>query len=352
MNRFARLFLFPSLIGCAVVLPPVAQAQHRGNAEGGRVSLSNKRGERPGTRVERSSSARPGLSSARPGHAGTEKPNTQRPSGSSTGRHPGSGTCPGAVKPGNHGPSQRPGGGGGGSSVKPNRPGTSGTRPGGGTGLRPGHGGLHPGLRPSGTSAPRPGSGWASRPRPHYDYRVPGYRPPRPGGGYWGAPRPNPHRVVYRVPPVPRYVYVSTSVPSLGTILGLTFGSFIDAGINSLYNAGYTVSGYLSDAIYLRNVRQSGYLWPEAMVRYTDGLMSGTQFYSWSLTPDPSRYENLYRQLSLQYGMPVETSFSGGMNTSTWWAGGGSGYVTLQYGYGPSSTGVYAYYTSLTYSAI
>lgn len=329
-----------------MTLPQSVDAQHRGTQSGGRVPVSTQRTEKG--RAERGTSAgrsstRPGSSSARPGNAGSGR------HGGSVGNRPGSqGTHtgggrpdrPGANRPGNSGSSVRPGHGGGGS----------GNRPGGSSGLRPGHGGHNHGGRPSGTSAPRPGT-HASRPRPHYDYRVPGYRPPRPGGGYWGTPCPNPHRVVYRVPPVPRYVYVPASVPTLGTILGLTFGSFIDAGINSLYNAGYNVSGYLSDAIYLSNVRQMGYMWPEVMVHYTDGLMSGTQFYNWSMMPDMSRYDALYRQLTGVYGMPVETSYTGGATTTTWWAGGGTGYVTLQYGYGPSASGVYSYYTSLTYSS-
>lgn len=188
-------------------------------------------------------------------------------------------------------------------------------RPGGNPGHndRPGHGGSvgnhrpdrpgNPGFRPGASSVPRPGS-WSHASRPHYNYRNPGYRPPRPGGGYWGAPPPSPYRINYWVPPVPRYVSVVRTVPTIGTVLGLAFGSFIDAGINALYNAGYTVNGYYNDAIYLSNVRQLGYLWPEAIVQYNDGLMSGTQFYNWSAVPDQNMYYSLYNQLTASYGTP------------------------------------------------
>jgi len=214
-------------------------------------------------------------------------------------------------------------------------------------GHKPGH---DHGYRSGGNSAPRPG-GWASAPRPHYNYRNPGYRPPRPGGGYWGAPAPCPYRIKYRVPPVPRYVAVMPAVPSIGTILGLAFGSFIDAGINALFNAGYTVSGYYNDAIYLSNVRQLGYMWPEAIVRYNDGLMCGTQFYNWSAYSDQAMYYNLYNQLTAGYGNPVEISYSNNGPTATWWAGGNTGYITLSFGYGASTSGINNYYTALTYTA-
>lgn len=274
---------------------------------------------------------RPGNNGTRPGNNGNHNGNHGgNLGGNHNGNRPGHGGNHGGQIGGNHGRPDRPGHGGG---VRPDRP---------------GHG--NPGFRPGGNSAPRPG-GWAHVSRPHYNYRNPGYRPPRPGGGYWGAPPPSPYRINYWVPPVPRYVRVVRTVPSIGTILGLTFGSFIDAGINALYNAGYTVNGYYNDAIYLSNVRQLGYLWPEAIVQYNDGLMSGTQFYNWSSIPDQNMYYSLYNQLTASYGTPVDISYSNSGPTATWWGGGNTGYITLSYGYGPSATGLNNYYTSLTYTA-
>ena len=381
MNRLTRL-LIPALFGAALMAPLCAEAQHRGSsrsAQTTRTSGQRHSASRPSA-PRRGSSTRPGGNSTRPGgnsvgdrdkhrykgdvpvkntgnsfrHEGAAaKPNhSARPGNSGHDTRPGNDTRPGhngnATRPGNN---NRPGHNGGAT-----RPGNSGhdTRPGhNGGATRPGHNnrpGYRPGYRPGGNSAPRPGS-WSHHSRPHYKYRRPGYRPPRPGGGYWGPPVASPYRINYWVPPVPRYVRVLPAVPSIGTILGLTFGSFIDAGINSLFNAGYTVTGYLNNAIYLSNVRQLGYVWPEAMVMYTDGLMSGTQFYNWSAMRDQSMYYNLYNQLTALYGNPVDVNYSGTGPSATWWGGGNTGYITLSYGYGASATGMNNYYTSLTYTA-
>lgn len=299
---------------------------------------------RPGN-GSRPDNGRPGSSagSARPGNNGNRPNHDYRP-GNNGGRP-------------NH--DSRPGN----NSNRPNhdsRPGNNNNRPGhdyrpGDNHNRPGHGhgsGSRPGYGRPGSSIGRPG-GYTPAPRPHYSYRRPGYRPPRPGGGYWGAPLPSTYRLRYWVPPRPVYpAYWRPGIPTLGTVLGLTFGSFIDAGINALYNSGYQVAGYIDNAIYLTDVRQLGYLWPEAIVNYDDGLMTGTQFYSWSAVPDPARYNMVYRQLVGVYGAPVSDSIVNGLRTATWWAGEGTGYVTLQYGYSPSMTGLSSYYTSLIYNAV
>lgn len=151
-------------------------------------------------------------------------------------------------------------------------------------------------------------------------------------------------------PPPPRPVYVNYTVPTIGNILGLAFGSFIDAGINTLFNTGYTVLGYVDNAIYLSNVRQLGYVWPEATVYYTDGLMSNTQFQYWTPAPDVVRFNNVYRQLVSIYGAPVSSNTINGITTVSWWGGSNTGYVTLQYGLGNSIDGLANYYTTLTYS--
>lgn len=228
------------------------------------------------------------------------------------------------------------------------RPGTT-HRPGnnGHGNMRPGHG------RPphGGNSASRPGTSYRPGPRPNYNYMHHGYRPPRPGGGYWGAPPVNVYRPVYWLPPrPPRPVYISYAVPSIGTILGLTFGSFIDAGINMLFNTGYNVLGYANNAVYLGNVSQLGLLWPEATVYYTDGLMSNTQFQYWTQAPDVARFNNVYAQLAATYGAPVSSNTYNGVTTVSWWGGNNTGYITLQYGPGNSASGLANYYTTLTYS--
>lgn len=226
-----------------------------------------------------------------------------------------------------------------------------------GTTHRPGNNG-HGNMRPDhgrpphgGNSASRPGTAYRPGPRPNYNYMHHGYRPPRPGGGYWGAPPVNVYRPVYWLPPrPPRPVYISYAVPSIGTILGLTFGSFIDAGINTLFNTGYNVLGYANNAVYLGNVSQLGLLWPEATVYYTDGLMSNTQFQYWTQAPDVARFNNVYAQLAATYGAPVSSNTYNGVTTVSWWGGNNTGYITLQYGPGNSASGLANYYTTLTYS--
>lgn len=179
----------------------------------------------------------------------------------------------------------------------------------------------------------------------------PSYRPPRPNGGYWAAPPVNIYRPVFYRPVIPpRPAVINYSVPSLGTVLGLAFGSFIDTGINALYRAGYNVLGYENNIVYLGNVTQLGYLWPEVTVYYTDGLMSNTQFQYWTSYYDRARFNSVYNLLTNTYGYPVNNYVENGLTTVNWWAGGDTGYITLQYGPSVANNGMTYYYTTLTYS--
>lgn len=310
MNIIPKL-LISALLGVGTLAPLTSAAQHRGSSRSVQTT-------RPGgsTVTRQPQSARPTNNNARPQTRPSSRPGN-RPNQPGRPNRP---NLPNNPKPPRH--DYRP-------DNRHHRPGSH---------------------RPGTSSVVKPGA-WAGTARPHYNYRRHDYRPPRPGGGFWGAPAPNPYRIRYWAPPVPRYVTVLPSVPGIGTILGLTFGSFIDAGISSLFNAGYNIAGYYDNAIYLSNVRQLGYLWPEVMVQYTDGLMSGTQFYNWTAMPDQAMYYNIYNQLCARYGNPVDINYNNSGPTSTWWAGGNTGYITLSYGYGPSATGINNYYTSLTYSA-
>lgn len=293
------------------------------------------------TRPATGTTTRP-ATTTRPGTSTTTRPSTStstlRPGSTGSTSRPGTGGS--ALRPGNTGTTVRPG-----TSAPSSRPGTSTVRPGGGTANRP-VGPSQPAYRP-GSSVAKPG-GWTPVTPPHNNWASPSYRPPRPGGGYWNAPAPSRFRIGYWAPPVPpRYSYAVVGVPTLGTILGLTFGSFIDTGINSLYNAGYQVAGYADNVIYLTNVSQLGLLWPEVAMQYTDGLLTNSQFAYYSATPGMGRYNNVYSQLSMIYGAPVASTGS----TATWWAGDNTGYITLHYAYMNSLQGVPGYYTTLTYSA-
>ena len=63
-----------------------------------------------------------------------------------------------------------------------------------------------------------------------------------------------------------------------GTILGVALGTAIGVSINSLVNSGYTVSSYGNDVVYLTNVPQMNYTWPDAALYYNNGILSGSQF--------------------------------------------------------------------------
>lgn len=353
MNRLAISFLAAIL---SIGYIPDIHAQGRPGGTNGRPTSSRTGTQsRPGssssrtpqtTRPQQSSTSRPASrpsstgnvtrpqgSSAQPAvRPGTS--NTSRPSSS----RPGATTQTGNTRPGN----VRPGG-----NIPGNvRPGTSkpgiGTRPGS---SRPDN--MRPGTGRPGNSMPRPG-GWNPVTPPHHNWTRPGYRPPRPNGGYWGPPAPYPYRIGFWVPPVPpRYTYAYVGAPSLGTILGLTFGSFIDMGINSLYNAGYNVAGYSDNVIYLTNVTQLGMLWPEVAMNYTNGLLTNSQFCYYSAVPGQGRFNTAYTHLCSIYGAPVANTG----NTVTWWAGDNTGYITLHYSYSNSLSGLPGYYTTLTYSA-
>lgn len=237
------------------------------------------------------------------------------------------------------------------------RPGNSSTRPGNGS-TRPGSSTPRPGNntkpRP-GSSLPRPGSGSNHGNRP-------GNSLPRPGSGGHHASRPTPPpRPAYRPPvlyrwerplppPPPRYNYVRVGVPSIGSVLGLAFGSLIDYSIGSLINSGYTISStYGGNTVYLSNVAQYGVTWPEATLFYIDGGLSGARFQYGSYSPTDYRFMTAYGQLCATYGEPVSYTNNNGYPVATWWGGNNTGYITLQYGPGVTNTGATMYYTDLIY---
>lgn len=322
MNRMFRLLLV-SLLSVSSIISFAGES--RPGQSVGRPGGSASKQERPSASSSARPTTRPGMSVERPGV------NKVRP------------TTP-SVKPST--PANRPGD----SSVRPGgssaRPGSSTVRP-GSSSVRPGNSASRPGsstVRP-GNSVPRPGS-WNPVTPPHDRWSRPGYRPAHPSGGYWGIPASWKYRRNFWIPPTPPRYYYATGVPTLGTILGLTFGSFIDAGINSLFNAGYNVAGYQNGIIYLSSVSQLGYTWPEATMNYTDGLLTSSQFTYVSTVPSKGRFNGVYSKLCSIYGAPAANTG----NTVTWWAGEATGYITLHYAYANSMSGLPGYYTTLTYS--
>lgn len=131
--------------------------------------------------------------------------------------------------------------------------------------------------------------------------------------------------------------------PSFGTILGVTLGTALDLSLRSLINSGYAVSSYGNNVIYLSNVPQMNYTWPDAAMYYNNGVLCGSTFTYPSSYYDMSRYNSLYNQFYRQYGAPISMVNSGGVISSTWY-GAGNRFVTLEFN---SNYG--NYYTSLSF---
>ena len=193
-----------------------------------------------------------------------------------------------------------------------NRPPQSGLRPGPshrpGPGFRPGNGpgfnhGHHPVMRP-------PHRPW------HRPVRPPHWRPP------------------HRRPLVPSF-------------FGITLGMAMNATINALVanNMPY-YNG--ANEVFLNNVYQQNYYWPEAMLSYSGGVLSGSRFFFQTSYPDPSRFRGVYANLCASLGTPV--SYTGaGTSLSASWLGYGGDYVTLEYMPMANPYGALRYYTILTY---
>lgn len=279
------------VVAFAMIGTPMIDAQTRGRQAQRTTSNSGGSHRAP-------SASRPGNSHGngqRPGSNGNHRPSTpgqgtHRPGNGTNNNRPGNGSRPGNYRPGNDW--NRPGAGG---SHGMNRPGGQ---------YRPAHGVPHRPMRPTPPPPPR-------RHPAHFHHHVPFF------GSY--------HRPV----PPPRWHYRSGG-PVFSTILGVALGTAIGASINALVNNGYTVSSYGNDVIYLSNVPQMNYTWPDAALYYSNGILTGSQFTYPSPYYDMSRYNNLYNVFTAQYGMPVQTVNQGGIMSATWY-GPSNRFVTLSF---------------------
>ena len=247
------------------------------------------------------------------------------------------------VNTGNHNGNSKPGNNGNhNGNHKPGKPGNNGNHNGNHKPGKPGNNGNHNGNHNSGVS--------------HW----PGYRPPsgpapvvRPGTHRpnWSTPVPPPHRnyrpVCRPIPrPVPPHGYHPChTAPVIHTILGITFGTLYNASLDYLYSKGYEIDGYADNTVYLRNVPEMGYTWPDATIYYDSyGRLASSQFiYSTSFSA-LGRYDRLYHTLSMTYGSPVSASWNGAHRETIWYGGDARGYVSLEYDYSGGR-----YYTILSY---
>ncbi len=297
-----KKIMISAMMALAMIASPIAEVSAQGQRGGVRdrskVENGSRGNRRPGNKVSsdnKHNGLRPGGGNQNGNHNGNH--NGLRPGGGNqNGNHNGNhnGLRPGG---GNHNGNHnglRPGGG---------KPGNG--RP--GVGNRPGNShGWHPG-GPAHVPVLRPG---ASRPpvmaRPH-----------RPGL----APR----RPFYR--PVPPAAWRPVRRISLWSdILGITVGMTVNTAIDRLLYGGYTIDGYGSNEVYLRNVPQFDFYWPDATMYYGPGGFIGSRFFYSTVGYDMSRYRDVYNVLCGRFGMPVNVNGS-----EVTWYGTGNQYVTLDF---------------------
>ena len=301
MNATLRNLLVASTIAVGMILTPYAEAQ---------VSRPAPTRSSATSRNDRNNNNKTNNHPSRPGNNGNHNGNS---------------------KPGNNGNHN--------GNYKPGKPGNNGNHNGN---YKPGNNGNHNGNHNSGVS--------------HW----PGYRPPsgpapvvRPGTHRpnWRTPVPPPHRNYRPIGrPIPRPVpphgyHPCHTAPVIHTILGITFGTLYNASLDYLYSKGYEIDGYADNTVYLRNVPEMGYTWPDATIYYDSyGRLASSQFiYSTSFSA-LGRYDRLYHTLSMTYGSPVSASWNGAHRETIWYGGDARGYVSLEYDYSGGR-----YYTILSY---
>lgn len=338
MRRF--LHIITALFICGIISVPTVEAQGRhGRTSGGNNNRIQSTGTvKPATRhdVSGSNNNRKNvggtrLDGSRPSvgtnnnNQGSRPNNGNNNSGVGNNNH---GGRPGVSNPGHN--NNNPGFGNNNHGGRPGvgNPGHNNNTPGFGNnnnGGRPGVGGAHGnpgnGLRPG---VPRPPH-MVPPPRP---YRPPIFRPsvrPLPPPGW--RPRPG--------------------LPVIRGILGLTFGTALQLSIDYLLNAGYYIDGYANDVVYLRDVNALNYMWPDGALYYGNAGLDGSAFYYSTAGYDLTRYNNVYRTLCSQFGMPVNVNNNSGIMSATWF-GGNNGYITLSYGTS-TMTGGLRYLTTLSF---
>lgn len=111
-----------------------------------------------------------------------------------------------------------------------------------------------------------------------------------------------------------------------------------------LLNSGYYIDGYGSNTIYLRDVREANYIWPDATFYYgPNGGFARSEFLYSTPYPDTMRYNMLYNSFVSTYGPPLNV-----VNGAATWFAPNRGYITLQYGQQKSLGGQLRFFTTLT----
>lgn len=165
------------------------------------------------------------------------------------------------------------------------------------------------------------------------------------------APPPRPHRLpmrAYHRPVPPPAFRPHHGCPVLRGILGLTFGTAFNLSLDYLYRNGFVVDGYINDVVYLRNVSQMSFVWPDVELYYVSGGFSGSRFSYSTSYYDRTRYNQLYSTFVTQYGAPVNYQAVNNGYIATWF-GYDNGYISLEFAPSYSSDGHLRYYTTLSF---
>ena len=114
--------------------------------------------------------------------------------------------------------------------------------------------------------------------------------------------------------------------PTIGGVLGLTWGTSFGNALNYLYFNGYYIDGYMDNIVYLTDVELLEYGWDDVMMQFDgNNNLDYVEFVYTSDDYDTSRFFSLYNELCSIYGSPV--SFTN--NMYSWYGGDGIGFVNL-----------------------
>lgn len=152
----------------------------------------------------------------------------------------------------------------------------------------------------------------------------------------------------YHRPTPPASFRPSKSSPSFRTIFGITLGSTINISLDFLNRNSYDVNGYGNDVIYLRNVTEYGYMWPDATLYYEANRLVGTQLIYSTNYNSHNRYNMVYNTLTNQYGNPIDIRYVANGMIATWWGYDGQ-YITLEYHPTYTNNGQLRYITTLSF---
>ncbi len=170
-------------------------------------------------------------------------------------------------------------------------------------------------------------------------------RPPR------HIPMAKPHRPPvrhYHRPVPPPSFRPHRGCPVIHGILGITFGTAINISLNYLQNRGYVVDGYTGDVVYLRNVNEMSFFWPDATLYYGSNGLIGSQFSYSTNYYDRTRYNQIYSTFVTRYGAPVNYQAVNNGYIATWF-GYDNGYISLEFKPVYGAGGHLRYYTTLSF---